>query len=81
MLKTAQVRGQRVLCVQIKATGNLRKQHSNLYTYAEDDQYALEFVANFGTPAVNGYIVQVEGDAPIYLNEAEFNQKYLIVEG
>lgn len=80
MLKTAQVKGQHVLCVQIKATGNLRKQHSNLYTYAEDAQHALEFVANFGTPAVNGYIVQVEGDAPVYMNEAEFNRAYVVVE-
>lgn len=80
MLQHAQVRGQRVLCVQIKATGTLRKQHSNLYTYSEDADYALEFVANFGTPAVNGYIVQVEGDAPIYMNEAEFNRAYVIPE-
>lgn len=77
MLKEAYQRQRRVLCIQITTDGVLRKQHSNLYHYTLDGA-ALEFVANFGTPAVNGYIVQIEGDAPIYLSEAEFNQQYVV---
>lgn len=77
MLHEAYQRQRRVLCIQITKDGILRRQHSNLYHYTVDDA-TLEFVANFGTPAVNGYIVQIEGDAPIYLSEAEFNQQYVV---
>lgn len=79
MLKQAIQRARPVGYVRIKSEkdgGQLTKQHSTLFTYAEGGS-SIEFVANFFSPAVGGYIVQVEGDAPTYLNETEFHRQYL----
>ena len=76
MYKQAVQKARNIWYVKVKATGKLVKEHSNLYRYEEDGQ-TVEFVANFFSPAVGGYIVLIEGDAPIYLNEAEFNRAYM----
>lgn len=76
MLKQAHQRARNVMYVRIKSADGLVKKHSTLYTYTEGNE-TIEFVANFGVPAVNGYVVQLEADAPIYLSEAEFNRQYV----
>lgn len=79
MLKTALQIARSIVYVRIKAEkdgGELTKIHSVLYTYAEGDN-KIEFVANFGTPAVGGYVVQIEGDAPVYLTKQEFDRQYI----
>lgn len=55
--------------------GVLQKLHSNLYTYTKDGA-GIEFVANFSTPAVGGYVVLVPPEAPVYLTETEFKIAY-----
>lgn len=76
MYKQALQKARNILYVRIKSTGVLKKIHSNLYKYTEGDK-EVEFVANYSSPAVNGYVVLIEGDAPIYLNEAEFGRQYM----
>ncbi|QMP18280.1 hypothetical protein phiV141_23 [Vibrio phage phiV141] len=76
MLKQAHQKARNVFYVKIKDVDALVKEHSTLYRYTENGS-TIQFVANFGVPAVNGYVVQIEGDAPIYMSKAEFDRQYV----
>lgn len=76
MFRQVVQRARPVKAVQVKEEGELRKLHSNLYTYQEGDD-KVEFVANFAAPAVNGWIVCLENDAPVFLSDNEFRTQYV----
>lgn len=75
-MKQAHQKARNVCYVKIKDVDALVKEHSTLFRYTEGGE-TIQFVANFGVPAVGGYIVQIEGDAPIYMSKAEFDRQYV----
>lgn len=76
MFKQAIQKARGVTYVKVKETGKLTKRHSNLHIY-EEDGTSVEFVANFGSPAVGGYIVCIDNDAPCYYTQHEFHRSYM----
>lgn len=62
--------------IQPEPVGLLVRKHSNLYSYTENG-LTVEFVQVTSAPAVGGFIVVIDQDAPIFLNQAEFARQYV----